>query len=81
MKNKQIQLAALTVAVAAGVMVQPVKAHAEEALEPQTAPEAESSSAQEQAPEAAEPTQSNAEIIAGNEEIAEKNEERSRQGL
>lgn len=81
MKNKQIQLAALTVAVAAGVMVQPVKAHAEEALEPQTAPEAESSSAQEQAPEAAEPAQSDEEIIAGNEEIAEKNEERSRQGL
>lgn len=79
MKNKQIQLAALT--VAAGVMVQPVKAHAEEALEPQTVPEAESSSTQEQAPEAAEPAQSDAEIIAGNEEIAEKNEERSRQGL
>ena len=47
-KNKQIKLAALTVAVAAGVMVQPVKARAEEAPETEAASETESTSAQEQ---------------------------------
>ena len=73
MKNKQIQLAALTVAVAAGVMVQPVKAHAEGAPETEAAVENESTSAQEQAPEAAEPAQSSEEIVAGNEDIADAN--------
>ena len=75
MKNKQIQLAALTVAVAAGVMIQPVKAHAEAAPETEAAAEPENTSAQEQEPETTVPAQSNEEVIAGNNDIAEKNEE------
>lgn len=75
MKNKQIKLAALTVAVAAGVMVQPVKARAEEAPETSAAPETENTSAQEQAAEAAAPAQSSEEIVAGNEAIADSNQE------
>lgn len=74
MKNKQIQLAALTVAVAAGVMVQPVKAHAETAPDAKAAPDSEAALAPEQQPEAAAPAQSSEEIKADNEEIAAKNE-------
>ena len=39
MKNKQMKLAALTVAITAGVMAHPVTAHAEETQEPQAAQE------------------------------------------
>ena len=75
MKNKQIKLAALTVAVAAGVMVQPVNAHAEEAPAAEAASETENTSAQEQAPEAAVPAQSNEEIVDENEKIADNNKD------
>ena len=69
-KNKQIKLAALTVAVAAGVMAQPVKARAEEAPETEAASETESTSAQEQEAEAAAPAQSNESIVDENETVA-----------
>ena len=55
MKNKQMKLAVLTVAITAGVMAHPVTAHAEETQEPQAA--------QEHTAEAVTDTQNNEKIL------------------
>ena len=63
MKNKQMKLAALTVAITAGVMAHPFPAHAEETQEPQAA--------QEHTAEAVTDTQSNEKNSESNTSIKE----------